>query len=72
MWPVAVCIQGFHIHRINQLQIEFALFVFLFMAAPALMEVPGIGLEWELQLLAYAQPWQQWIRATSVTYAADP
>ena len=34
------------------------------------MEVPKIGVKLDLQLGPIPQPWQHWIRATSVTYAA--
>ena len=34
------------------------------------MEIPGPGVEWELQLRPTPQPWQHQIQATSVAYAA--
>ena len=39
------------------------------MAAPEAY-VPGPGVKLELQLQPVPQPWQHWIPATSVTYAA--
>ena len=46
----------------------FKFFFCLFRAAPTAHGVPRLGVESELQLLAYPQPQQYQIRAASVTY----
>ena len=47
-------------------KLDFFLFFFLFRAAPWHMEVPRVGTESELQLLAYATA--TWDQALSATY----
>ena len=46
------------------------LFLFIFFLGPHLwqIEIPGLGVELELQLAPMPQPWQHWVRAASATY----
>ena len=45
-------------------------FLFLFRATPAAVEVPRLGVKWELHLLTMPQPQQCQILVTSAIYAA--